>query len=355
VEAVAQDGPEELALRAFGVAQQAQALGSGLFEHATVHLVGLLAAGHVLFALEVEAQHIAPDLLVETGLGLLAQVAQFEQLLEHGGRAEAGVERVALVVQVVLQRLDDVGHGIEAHHVGGAEGAARCTAELLAREVIDHVVGQAEVLDFLHGRQHAGNAHAVGDEVGRVVRAHHALAQSAGDEGFELVEHFGRGRGRVDQLHQHHVARWVEEVDAAKARLDALGQGFGELGDRQARGVRCHDGMRCDERRDLLVQVELPVHALGDGLDDEVAVAQLLQVLLIVGLADQGGIVRHAQGRGLELLEALDGAGDDAVLRAFLGRQVEQHHRHLDVDQVRSDLRAHHARAEHGDFLHLKS
>jgi hypothetical protein len=38
---------------------------------------------------------------------------------------------------------------------------------------------------------------------------------------------------------------------------------------------------------------------------------------------------------------------------AFLGRQVEQHDRHLDVDQMGGDLRAHHARAEHGDFFTL--
>ena len=39
----------------------------------------------------------------------------------------------------------------------------------------------------------------------------------------------------------------------------------------------------------------------------------------------------------------------------FLGRQVEQHHRHLDVDQVGGDLRAHHAGAEHGDLADLES
>jgi hypothetical protein len=40
-------------------------------------------------------------------------------------------------------------------------------------------------------------------------------------------------------------------------------------------------------RRDLGVQVELPVHALGDGLDDQVAALEQLQVLFVVGLLDQ--------------------------------------------------------------------
>ena len=97
VEAVAQNGPQELALRAFGVAQQLQALGGRLFEHAAIHLVGLLAAGHVLFAFQVKAQNVAPDLLEETCLGFLAQVAHLQQRLEHRRGGKAGVERIALL------------------------------------------------------------------------------------------------------------------------------------------------------------------------------------------------------------------------------------------------------------------
>ena len=97
-------------------------------------------------------------------------------------------------------------------------------AELLAGEVVDDVVRQAELLGLLDRRQHAEDADAVGDEVRRVLRAHHALAERAGEEGFELVEDLGlRGRRR-DQLHQVHVARRVEEMDAAKARLDLARQ-----------------------------------------------------------------------------------------------------------------------------------
>jgi hypothetical protein len=105
-----------------------------------------------------------------------------------------------------------------------------------------------------------------------------------------------------------------------------------------------------NERSDLFVQVQLPVHALGNGLDDQVATAQLLHVLFVVGLPDQRGILGHAQRRRLELLQAFDGAVTMPFLGPSLAGQVEQHHRHLDIDQVRSNLRAHHACAEHGDF-----
>jgi hypothetical protein len=117
-----------------------------------------------------------------------------------------------------------MGHRVQAHHIGGAEGAAAGAPHLLAGEVVDDVVGQAEGLGLLDRGQHAGDADPVGDEVGRVLGPHHALAEEAGDEGLKLVEHARLGGRRVDQLDQRHVARRVEEVDAAKARLDRLGQ-----------------------------------------------------------------------------------------------------------------------------------
>ena len=78
-------------------------------------------------------------------------------------------------------------------------------------------------------------------------------------------------------------------------------------------------------------------------------------MLLVIGGLDQFGVLRHAQRRGLELLQALDGAGHDAILRPLLGRQVKQDDRHLDIDEMGGDLRTHHTGAEDGDFSDLES
>ena len=64
---------------------------------------------------------------------------------------------------------------------------------------------------------------------------------------------------------------------------------------------------------DLGVQVALPVHALGNGFDDQVAIAQLRQMLFVIGLADQVGVRCHTQRRWLEFFEVVDGTLDDAV------------------------------------------
>ena len=94
---------------------------------------------------------------------------------------------------------------------------------------------------------------------------------------------------------------------------------------------------------------------LGDRLDHQVAFAEQRQVLLVVGRLDQRRVLGHAQRCRLELLQVLDRLQRDAGLRAVLGGQVEQHDRHLHVDEVGGDLRAHHAGAEHGDLADLES
>ena len=83
---------------------------------------------------------------------------------------------------------------------------------------------------------------------------------------------------------------------------------------------------------------------------------ELVEVLFVVRLLDQRGVLGHAERRGLELLQALDRLRDDAVLRAFLGRQVEQDRpARLHVDEMGGDLRAHDAGAEDGDLADIES
>ncbi len=349
VEGVAEDGPEELRLRVGRVAQGLHALGRILFlEDAHHEVIGLAAAGHVLARGEIQALHFAADLLVEAGAGLLPQGTRSDELGQHVGRLVDG--RKGIVGQRVLHGLDHVAHGVQAHHVGSAESAGLGAAELGAGEVVDHIATQAELLRLMDGGHHAEDADAVGDEVGRVLGAHHALAEGGDKEAFELVEDLSLGRGGRDQFDQMHVARRVEEMHAAEARLQGRIEAFGQRRDRQARGIGGEDRIRRDEGGDLLVQVVLPVHAFGDGLDDQVAALQQFEVVVIVGDLDASSIVLVAQRRRAEFFEALDGFQHDAVLGAGRCRQVEQNHGDFGIDAVGGDLRAHDAGAEDGDF-----
>jgi hypothetical protein len=62
----------------------------------------------------------------------------------------------------------------------------------------------------------------------------------------------------------------------------------------------------------------LPVHALGDGLDDQVAALEQFEVVVVVGDLDAGRVVLVAQRCRAEFLQTLDGLQHDAVLGAFL-------------------------------------
>ena len=127
-----------------------------------------------------------------------------------------------------------MGQRVQPNHIGSAKGSAGGTSQLFAREVIDHIKRQAKVLRLSDGGQDAGHANAVGNEVGRIFGAHHALAQRAGSKGFDFIEHMRLSRGGGNQLHQLHIARWIEEVNAAKPGFDGFGQSLRKLGDGQA-------------------------------------------------------------------------------------------------------------------------
>ena len=154
---------------------------------------------------------------------------------------------------------------------------------------------------MLDDGQHAGNTDAVGNKVGGVVGANHVLAQATGHEGFQVVEHIGTSCWRVDQLNQRHVARRIKKVNAAKARLDRFGQGLTELGDRQARRVAGHNRVFGNVRGDLVIQVGFPVHALGNGFDDQVALFEQVHMLFVVGRLNQRCVFSHTERRGFEL------------------------------------------------------
>ena len=141
-------------------------------------------------------------------------------------------------------------------------------------------------------------------------------------------------------------------MNAAKARLKRFGQSLAHLGDRQPRGVAGHDGVWRDKGRNFFVERCLPVHALGNRLNDQVAALEQRQVLFVVGRLNQRRVFRHAQRCGFEFFQAFNGLDGDAAFGAFCGRQVKQQHRHPQVGQMGGDLRTHHASAQHGDFFH---
>ena len=101
-------------------------------------------------------------------------------------------------------------------------------------------------------------------------------------------------------------------------------------------------------RRDLLEERLLPVHALADRLDHEVAVLQQRQMLVVVRRLDllerRGGRGR----RGAHLRKSVDRLLHVRVLVLAFRGKLEEQRLHIRVGEVRGDLRAHHTGSEHG-------
>ena len=104
--------------------------------------------------------------------------------------------------------------------------------------------------------------------------------------------------------------------------------------------------MRCH----FVVEALFDVEALGHGFNHQIAIGKLGQTVVVVGSADVADGIFAGQGGGLLFFQRGNGFFDDAVFRAFFGRQVKQHHRHFGVGQMGGNLCTHHAGAEHGGF-----
>ncbi len=100
------------------------------------------------------------------------------------------------------------------------------------------------------------------------------------------------------------------------------------------------------------VQIMLPVHALGDGLDDQVALAKHGKVFLVVGCVDILQLVLAGERGWLEFLQAIQGLLCNAALVPFLGRKIKQHDGNIGIGQVSRDLRPHDSRAQDRGLTH---
>ena len=107
-----------------------------------------------------------------------------------------------------------------------------------------------------------------------------------------------------DDLEQLHVAHGVEEVRHQEALLHRRRAPFHHLRDRQARGVRGDDGVLGEQRLEPGEERALDREILFDDLDDEIALAGLVEIVLEVADGDEVGVARREErGRlGLERL-----------------------------------------------------
>ena len=230
VEHVPIQRPQELRLRAGMGAQTGELLG-GLFELEDLdHFgVGLGGARAIVLRLEIKHQDVLALLGEDADAGFLAQRA-FGDQAGHPLRHQI-VRMPGVVLQVVGHGADHVCQRVDTDHVHGAVGRALRPADQRAGDRIHRVKAQAQSLGVMHHCQHREDADAIGDKVRRVHRANDALAKAGGEKAFEPVKQRRVSALAGNQLGEVHVARRIEEMHAAEAAAQCLGEGFGKAVD----------------------------------------------------------------------------------------------------------------------------
>src|SRR5258708_19161368 len=77
-------------------------------------------------------------------------------------------------------------------------------------------------------------------------------------------------------------------------------------------------------------------------------------MLSVIGRFNIADTVPRGRWRWGQLFQILDRPLGDSAWIVRLGGQIEEHDRHIGVGQMRRDLCAHYAGAEHGGFPHLQ-
>ncbi len=271
VEHVAETRPKKLRLRAFAAAQPCELLGGALDLQNLRHFRIRLAGRHTIVALgEIEHFDVFGRLAVNADFCFLPERTFVDQRLQPIRRF---VDRMPRIVrQRIAHGVDHMRERVQPDHIRCAECRALRPADGRPGQRIDGIEAQTELHAMMH-RQHREHADAIGDEIGRVLGADDAFAERGGEEAFELIHHLGPCAGVRDQLHQMHVARRIEKMHATETRTQLLGQRLRQLRNAQSRSVAGDDRVLGHERRNALVQRLLPIHALGDRFDDEIALA----------------------------------------------------------------------------------
>ena len=314
-----------------------------LFRHFHVRQLGP-RRGAVLQALPIQGQadFVACAVLllpVKTLARFVAQPAPFEH-----GPDERRNGRVRPRAREVIRH---VRQHVEPYQVRQAKRAHARPTDHRAGQRVHLFDREAFVLHEADRFQHGENADPVGDEVRRVAREHHVLAQPQVDEAREAFHRSGVGLRCRDDLHQPHVARRIEEVRAEPAAAEVFRHVRGDRGNRQAASVGGHQSPWLQMRRDLLEQRLLDRQVFRHRLDHPIAVGQQFEVVVEIAGCDVNR-KRRIEERGrlaaLQVLERLRGdAGGGAVLRC----DVQHHHGQSRVGEMRSDARAHRSRAQH--------
>ena len=286
--------------------------------------------------------------LIETLPALLAQPPPLHHGSHEFRRAIPLARRIA--GRQVVQIAQHVHPNIEPDDVHQPEAGAPRQADQRAGERVHFFYRVIALGREFVDRGAEETADAVGDEIGGVFARDYALAEVQIAEVRHPVGYFGSGAGPANHLHQVQVARRIEKVRAQKVAAQFFVEAGGDAGQGNAAGIGGKNGLGPAHRGNALDQAALNVQIFGHGLNNPVAVAQTVEVVLEVARSDQlGGRLGEERHRTLpgSRLEARQGSGIPLGLTG--NHDVQQVHREPGVGKMGGDTRPHGSRAQDSD------
>ena len=214
---------------------------------------------------------------VKATLALAPGVAVGDHPRQQLGRTSQGVEGI-VVGQRGCETRQDMRHQIEADQIEQPENAGSGNSG----GPPEHGVGPLDADALAEGLSDGGmepeGADPVGDKTGRVLCGDHGFPHVHVGEGADALLHGGIGIGADDDLHQPHVAGWIEEVSDQEAAAHVVVQTLRQHPERQGRGVRGDGRAGLQVGLDGSIERLFDVGPLDDRFDDPVAVCDQGQV-----------------------------------------------------------------------------
>ena len=173
---------------------------------------------------------------VKSAAGFFAEPAALHHFFEQRRHSKHFPRFV--IRNVVVDVADHVDEHIEPDDIGCAERGGLRPAHGRPGACVHFLNCHLQRQHLLNRVEHRKRANAIGDEVRRVLRKHHAFAQP---HVADFVERFKHGRQSLrsgNQLGQFHVARRIEEMRARPVLLKILRAAFGDQPYWQAGSVR---------------------------------------------------------------------------------------------------------------------
>ena len=283
----------------------------------------------------------AAHAFIEALATLIAQPAALHHAGHECGHGEAVARRIAGRQHVNV--IQHVGPNVETDDIHQAKGGAFGKADQRTGERIGlfHGVIARDGKPVRGGAKEA--AYAVGDEIGRILARHHALAQAPVAEGGNPSHYFGEGVGAGDDLNQVQVARRIEEVGTQEMRARFGGPTFRNAGQRNPTGIGGENRAGPAKPLHAIEQGAFRRQILNYGFHDPFAFGNARQVLVeSTGTNQAGGGICKERARSA-LAGRIQPLADGRV------RHVQQLHRIASIGEMGRDARPHGPGAQHGN------